>query len=185
MEKCITPEFRVSFPNVFEPKAFEGNDPKYGIVMLFDKSQDLSKLKELMKKAVEEKWPDVAKRPKGLRNPIRDGDVDKAGVDGYQNKVFITASSKMKPALVDQNMQPIISAEDFYAGCYARASLTCYAYDKMGNKGVAFGLQNIQKMRDGEPFSGRSKPEDDFTALDGFVDAGSPKVQAVQDDMFA
>jgi len=165
MEKVITPEFRVSFPNVFQPKSFEGQDPKYSLVMLFDKKEDLAALKALAKKAVEDKWPDITKRPKNLRNPFRDGDTERPDVDGYAGKLFISASSKMKPRVVDQSVQDIISDTDFYAGCYARASLTVFAYDTAGNRGVAFGLQNVQKLRDGEPFSGRAKPEDEFEAV--------------------
>lgn len=166
MDKIITPKFRVSFPQVFEPKGFEGQEPKYSVVMLFDKATDISALKKLAQKAVEERWPDPAKRPKGLKNPFRDGDIEKAGMDGYANTIFITATSKMKPGLVDKNAQPIIDQDEFYAGCYARAQLTAYAYDKAGNKGVAFGLQHIQKLEEGEPFSGRAKAEDVFGAVE-------------------
>jgi hypothetical protein len=75
----------------------------------------------------------------------------------------------MQPGLVDQNLQRIISTDDFYSGCYARATITAYGYDKAGNKGVAFGLQNVQKLADGERFSGRTAAEDDFEAVDDFV----------------
>ena len=166
MQKVMTPEFRVSFPNVFKPRGFEGQEPKYSVVMLFDKSTDISALKQLAQRAVEEKWPDPAKRPKGLRNPFKDGDTEKPDVDGYEGAIFVNASSKMKPGVVDQNVQPIIDENEFYAGCYARATVTAYAYNKIGNKGVAFGLQNIQKLRDGEPFTGRSRAEDDFAPVE-------------------
>lgn len=170
MQKVITPEFRVSFPAVFQPKAFEGQEPKYSIVMLFDKKTDLSKLKEMAKKAIEEKWPNVNERPKNLKNPFRDGDIEKPDMQGYKGAVFISATSKMKPGVVDASLQPIIAEDDFYAGCYARASVTCFAYDKMGNKGVSFGLQNLQKTKDGESFSGRTKAEDDFESVSESVE---------------
>ncbi len=32
-----------------------------------------------------------------------------------------------------------------------------------GNKGIACGLNNLQKIRDGEPLGGKSHPEDDFS----------------------
>jgi len=184
MEKCMSPEFRVSFPQVFEAKSFQGAPPKFSLVMLFDKGIDLSKLKELAKNAINEKWPDANKRPKGLKNPFRDGDAEKPGVEGYENAIFITASSKMKPGVVDSNLVPIISADDFYAGCFARATLTAYAYDTAGNKGVAFGLQNIQKLKDGDSFSGRSKAEDDFDIVDGGGNAKITVTASAQDDMF-
>jgi hypothetical protein len=162
MKTVLTPEFRVSFPSVFEPSAFEDQTSKYKITMLFDKKADLSKIKELMNNAINDKWQN---RPGGLRNPLRDGS-EKPELDGYKDTIFCNATSKIKPGLVDVNVQAIINQEDFYAGCYARASITAYAYDKAGNKGVAFGLQNIQKIREGEPFSGRVKAEDDFKPIE-------------------
>lgn len=161
--KVVTPEFRVSFAHVFQPQsAFDNQEPKYSIVMLFPKKgTDLTQLKQLLQDAAREKWGE--KIPKPLRNPIRDG--DEKDMDGYKDHWFVSATSKTKPGLVDQGLQPILSAEDFYSGCYARATVTAFAYDKAGNRGIAFGLQNIQKLRDGEPFSGRTKPENDFDAV--------------------
>ena len=174
--KCLTPEFRVSFPAVFQPKTFEGQEPKYRIVMLFDKKTDITPLKKLAADAVNKKWPDKSKRPKFKHNPFRDGDEEKAGIEGYAGKIFIGASSKLQPGVVDQRKNQIMTEDEFYAGCYARATLTAYAFDTAGNTGVAFGLQNVQKLRDGEPFSGRTKAEDDFDMVettDDFLDEPS------------
>jgi len=162
INEVVTPEFRVSFPKVFKPESFQGGDPTYSVVMMFDKKQDIKALKQLAKQAVETKWPDPNKRPKNLRNPFRDGDVEKPDLETFAGKVFITASSKNKPNVVDQNVQPILVEDEFYGGCYARASVNAFAYDTAGNRGVSFGLNNIQKLREGEPFTGRSKPEDVF-----------------------
>ena len=53
--------------------------------------------------------------------------------------------------------------EEIYSGCYVRASINAYAFNIQGNSGVSFGLNNIQKVRDGEPLGGGgSKAEDDF-----------------------
>jgi len=188
MERVTTPKFRVSFPNVFKPMSFEDQEPKYRLVMLFDKQADLTELKKLAAKAIENKWPSKDKRPIKLRSPFRDGDTEKPDIDGYPGHIFISASSKLKPGIVDRNLNPILSEDDFYAGCYARATLTAYAYDAKGNRGVAFGLQNIQKLEDGEPFSGRSKAEEDFEAIDSFGPQGSnAKAEVSQgnfDEMF-
>ncbi len=165
--KVMTPAFRVSYPSIFKPTAFEGQEAKFSLVMLFPKETDLSALKAAAKLAVEEKWPDVNKRPKDLRSPFRDGDVDKSDVAGYEGMIFATAKSKTKPGLVDQNVQPIIEEGVFYAGCWARATVVAYAYDKAGNRGVAFSLQNVQKLRDDEAFSGRMNPEDEFAPVEG------------------
>lgn len=165
----MTPKFRVSYPNVFKAKAdFDGQEARFSIVMLFDKATDISTMKQLAQAVAAEKWGvDQKKWPKNLRSPFRDGDEAKPGVDGYVNAIFVRASSKGRPGLVDANKVQIINQEEFYAGCYARATVNAYAYDRAGNCGVAFGLQNIQKLEEGEPFSGRTKAEDDFDAISG------------------
>ena len=160
----MTPEFRVSFPHVFTANQYENNDPKFSVVMLFDKGTSLKKLKKLVEEAAAEKWPKG--KPKNFRSPFRDGDDKDPMMDGYEGCIYVTASSKQRPGVVDQDVQKIIDEDEFYAGCYARATVTAYAYDVSGNKGVAFGLQNVQKLRDGERFSGRSAAEDDFEAVE-------------------
>ena len=184
MAKVMTPEFRVSFPAVFQPTSFEGQQPKYKINMMFPKGTNLDDMEKLAIAAVDKEWPDKAKRPTDMKTPFRDGDKEKPDWPEYADAIFVAATSKMKPGLVDANVQPIIKESEFYAGCYARATVTAYAYDKAGNRGVAFGLQNIQKIKDGEPFSGREKPEDEFDALESVEDAGSAGSVKVETDMF-
>lgn len=173
--QLTTPEFRVSFPNVFSARRMDETDQnskaKFSITMLFPKATNIDVLKIAVRNAVLAKWPDEAKRPKNLRLPFRDGaekDYEGYGVD----VIFCSATSTMKPGLVgpyggpDGKVQAIIEPSEFYAGCYARATINAYAYEVKGNKGVAFGLRNIQKLRDGEPFSGRNKAENDFDAIE-------------------
>ena len=146
----MTPVFRVSFPAVFQPKApmngQTGDAAKYSITMLFDAKADLVPMKNAVRAAVTAKWgPDQAKWPKGLRMPFRKG--EEKDYEGYgPGIVFVSATSKQKPGLVDQDVQPIIDPSEFYGGCYAKATINAFAYDKAGNRGVAFGLQNIQNL---------------------------------------
>lgn len=164
-KKCITPKFRVSFPSVFTPKSFEGNEAKYSVVMLFEKGVDLKDLKRAVHNVAVAKWGPKEKWPKNLRMPFRDGD-ERSDLEGYANHIFVTASSKNKPGLINQRKNPILTEEEFYAGCYARASIVAFAYDMKGNKGVSFGLQNIQKLSDGESFTGRRAAQDEFDAVE-------------------
>lgn len=168
-ENVLTPKFRVSFPNVFRPgKVMQpGAEPKYSITMLFEKGADLSKLQAAAKAVCEEKWgADKTKWPKNLRNPFRDqGEKEWPGYEA--GAIFISASSKQKPGLVDEKVQDIIEEHQFYPGCYARATVRAFAYDQAGNRGVSFGLQNIQKLADGEPLGGRTNPSQDFEAVSG------------------
>lgn len=183
------PEFRVSFPHVFEKHSgFEGQEPKFSVVMLFSKKADLSALKRAVQNAAIEKWGPKEKWPKNLRMPFRDGN-EKSDLQGYKDTIFISASSKQRPGVVDQRREPITEeSEGFYAGCYARASLIAFAYDTAGNKGVSFSLQNLQKLRDGEKFSGRRSAEEDFDSVeDGSDDAsnyGSESDDESGDDNF-
>lgn len=164
--KCMTPKFRVSFPHMFEPTSMEEHQPKkYSLVMLFEKKVDLSAMEKLATDTMVAKFGPKNKWPKNYKWPFRDGS-EKENLDGYQNTIFINASSLQQPGLIDQSKQDIIDEKEFYAGCYARATVTCYAFDKGGNKGVAFGLQNVQKLGDGEAFTSRVAACDDFDEVD-------------------
>ena len=176
-EKAImTPEFRVSYPALFKPRANKNDDgtlgtPKYEITMLFPKGADLSKLKRAAEEAVKEKWKD--KPPKNLRSPFRD-QGEKEG-DGYvEGAIFVCARSLLKPGLVNRQCDDIIDQTEIYPGCYARATVRAYAYDKNGNKGVSFDLCNVQKTRDGEPLAfRRNSAQDDFADDDLPPDEGA------------
>jgi hypothetical protein len=183
LRKVTTPKFRASFVWAFKPQPpMEGSqgEPKYGVTMLFDatarKTPNYQAMKDLAVHAAKEKFGDKLKPDgkgwfHGLRNPFRDG-AEKPELDGYEGMTFASATSKMQPGIVDQNLQRIISEEDYYSGCFSRATVTAYGYDKAGNKGVAFGLQNLQKVGDGDRFSGRTAAEDDFDSVDDFVEGG-------------
>ena len=174
--KCWTPIFRVSFPSVHQAKSINNSDPKYSLQMIWPKifvgddeeAVENRKLMGLLKQAVLdcaiEKWgPDKAKWPK-IRTPFRDG--AEKDLEGYgKDVIFAGATSKNRPGVVDQDVNPIVEPGAFYGGCYAQATINPYAYDKAGNVGIAFGLQNVQMVRDGAKFSGKSDPKDDFASL--------------------
>lgn len=183
LKKCITPEFRVSFPAVIKAKAFEDQEAKFSVTMLFPKKVSLKLLKDAHDNARNEKWgTDPKKWPKGLRSPFRDGD-EKEDTTGYAGHIFVKASSKNQPGLVNQSLQPILNERDFYAGCYARAEIIAFAYDTKGNKGVSFALMNIQKLRDGEAFSGHKAAEDVFDKVeDDSEDADDGEGSGAPDD---
>lgn len=166
-KKITTPPFRVSFPEVFEARSFQGSDPKFSIQMLFPKeTTDMSVMKSEVKRLAQEKFG--KKRPKGFTDPIKDGDelTDSEDEEIESTKGFwvVRAASKRKPGIIDKDKNLITAeeADEFYPGCWARATLNAFAYDTKGNKGVSFGLNNIQKLKDDEPFGNRTAPEDDF-----------------------
>lgn len=193
MANINTPTFRVSYPNVFKAKRndLNGKD-EFSVVALFKKGEDLSALKAAAQKAIVDKWgPDKEKWPKNLRSPFRDQSERAKEVDGKrilpagheEGAIFLNLKSSQRPGVVDQNVQDIIDESQFYAGCYARASVNAYAYDQKGNRGVSFGLGNIQKVRDGEPLGNRAKPEQDFAPIQ--VEEGASQSTGSATDIFS
>ncbi len=185
----VTGEFRVSFPAVFEPKAFQDQEPKYSVVMLFDKKKsDMSNLKNALVKACIDRWGPKEKWPKSVMQkwPLKDGD-EKEDLQGYAGHFHATASAKQRPGVIDRDKSPITKEdESFYAGCYARAEVRAFTYPKEGVKGIAPGvsiaLQNIQKLRDGEAFSGRRKAEDVFDAVEDSSESPDAYGTSSEDD---
>jgi hypothetical protein len=172
---AMTPKFRAFYANVWEPRAMqEGKEPFYSVMMVFDKeaqeTQEFKNLKKMAMQAAKEKFGE--KLPSNLRTPFRKGS-EKLDTNGMEaDFVFVNAKSKYQPGVVNQAAQDIIEKDEFYSGCYARATVTAYAYDVQGNKGVAFGLQNLQKLGDGEVLGGRKAAKDEFEVIEGF-DASS------------
>lgn len=101
-----------------------------------------------------------------LKTPLRDGDLERPDDPAYANAYFINANSATAPGIVDADRQPILERSEVYSGVYGRASINLYAFNSNGNKGIACGLNNLQKIRDGEPLGGKSRAEDDFASED-------------------
>jgi hypothetical protein len=170
-DNIMTPEFRVSYPHVFEAQSKDDGSKVYTMACLFPKGANLDALKKDAMRALTEKFgADQTKWPKNLKSPFRD-QGEKEG-DGYEaGAIFINVTSRQKPGLVDRSNQPIIDPSEFYEGCYARATVRAFYYDKKGNKGVSFGLRNIQKIRDGERLGNRRSATEEFAPIEG-ADAG-------------
>ena len=166
--KVITGKVRFSYANVFEPTAMQdGQTPKYNVSIIISKSD--TKTVEAIKKAIEaakeagkSKIADKnGKIPVNLKTPLRDGDEERPDDPAYENSYFINANSERKPGIVDRDLNPIMSRDDFYSGCYGRASINFYAFS-VNLKGIACGLNNLQKLEDGERLAGGSSAEEDF-----------------------
>jgi ssDNA-binding protein len=180
-KKCtVTHEFRLSYPSLLEPKAFEDQEAKYSCVALFPKETNLGvpaegqaySLRRIVKNAKIEMWgKDESEWPENIRSPFRDGDKKKGDngepPDGYADSIYCTFSNKKPPGLVDQRRRKIEDESMLYAGCWCRAEVIAFAYDQKGNKGVSLSLQNIQKVRDDDSFSGKRDASDVFTDVEG------------------
>lgn len=172
--KVVTGEVLLSFPALFEPKAMgNSSDKKYSAALLIPKSD--TKTIKLINEAVQEAKEKGkiekfgGKLPANLKLPLRDGDEEKPDDPIYAGHYFLNASSKTPPSVVNDQRLPIMEASEVYPGCYVRASVNFYAFNTNGNKGIAAGLNNIQKLRDGEQIGGKSRVEDDFEIIE---DAG-------------
>lgn len=161
---------RWSYANVWEPKAMEGGKPKFSVSLIIPKSDTVTVGK--IRAAIEEAYRDGQSKLKGnaksvpalstLRTPLRDGDLERPDDPAYANAYFVNANSTTAPGVVDANRNEILDKSEVYSGCYGRASISFYAFNANGNKGIACGLNNLQKIKDGEPLGGRASAESDF-----------------------
>ena len=162
--KVIIP-CRFSYLHCWEPDSVNGGDPKYSVSAIIPKSD--TKTINAIKAAVEQakkdsisKWG--GKIPANLKLPLRDGDIDRPDDEAYANSYFFNANSRQAPQVVDSHVQPILDQSEVYSGCYGKISVTFYGYNSNGNRGIAAGLGNIQKLRDGESLGGRTTAAEDF-----------------------
>lgn len=174
--KVTTGKVRFCYANVFEPSAMnEGETPKYSVCILIPKSDEvtLNKIKKAIEVAKEQGRGKVAdkngKVPANIKTPLRDGDIEREDDPNFEGCYFLNASSTRKPGIVNRSLEPIMSKDEFYSGCYGRAALNFYAYN-VNSKGIAAGLNNLQKLEDGEPLAGGSSAEEDFGGENAFDD---------------
>ena len=174
--KVITGKNTVfSYLTVNEPKTpLGGGVPKYSVSLIIPKSDvaTVEKIRAAIKAAYDEGQNKLKGNSKAvpaledLRTPLRDGDKDRKDDEAYKDSWFINANSNTKPGIVDADCNPILETSELYSGIVGRASVTFYAYNSNGNKGIACGLNNLQKLADGTPLGGRSRAEDDFAEED-------------------
>ena len=174
--KVITGKNTVmSYLNVNEPKIpLGGGTPKYSVSLIFPKSDTVTeqKIRAAMQAAYDEGQSKLKGNSKvvpplnAIKTPLRDGDKERPGDDAYKNSWFVNANSTTKPGVVDADRNPILDTSELYSGIIGRASINFYAFNSNGNRGIACGLNNIQKLADGTPLGGHSRAEDDFADLD-------------------
>lgn len=165
--KVITNKLRFSYLHVFEAHAMkEGQEKKFSACLLIPKSdkKGVAKIQAGIDAALEAaKAKFGGKIPKNFKMPLRDGDEEKEGDENFAGHYFINANSNNKPGIIDEDKNEIMDRAEFYSGCYGRASINFYVFDVSTNKGIACGLNNLQKLEDGENLSGSgASAEEDF-----------------------
>jgi hypothetical protein len=166
--KVITGIVRLSYANVWEPKSINGGTEKYSVSLIIPKSdtKTLNAINEAVDAAIEEgkgKFGGKIPNKAALKLPLRDGDIDRPDDEAYADSYFINANSITPPQVVDKNVNPVLDRSEVYSGVYGRVSVSFYAFNSNGNKGIACGLGNVQKVRDGEPLGGRTNAAEEFT----------------------
>ena len=161
---------RISFANIWEPKSINGGEEKYSVSCIIPKSDKatLAKIHKAVEAAKEagkeKKWG--GKTPANLKLPLRDGDIDRPDDEAYAGAMFLNATSKEAPQIVDRKVQPILDPMDCGSGDYCNVSVNFYAFNANGNRGISAGLNNVQLVRNGERLAGKASAASDFEELD-------------------
>ena len=148
--------------------------PKFSVSLFVPKSDTATVAK--IQAAIEAAYKEGESKLKGngrtvpalsvIKTPLRDGDIERPDDPAYANAYFINANSATAPGIVDAACNPIMNRSEVYSGVYGRASISFYAFNANGNKGIACGLNNLQKISDGEPLGAESdfatEAEEDF-----------------------
>lgn len=167
--KVVTGKVRFSYVNIFKSRAFQADqDAKFSICLLIPKEDKatLKKIKAAIDEAIQEgissKWN--GKKPANVKLPLRDGDEERADeAPEYAGMMFLNANSTQKPGIVDKDLNEILDPDEVYSGCWGRASINFYPFSVNGNKGIGVGLNNVQKLKDGEHLgAARASAESDF-----------------------
>lgn len=164
-----TGKCRFSYANLTKAVAIQGRgEPKFSVCLLIPKSDKASikKIQDAIDAAVEQglanikDWP--GRTSQKFWNPLQDGDRDKPGKPEYKGMMFVNAKSGTRPNIVDKEKQEILDTTEIYSGMWGRASISFFPYSQSGGIGVGAGLNNVQKLADDKPFTGRSSPDEDF-----------------------
>lgn len=170
--RVTTGEVRLSYANLFQARSQDDGDAKYSCVIIIPKEDKatlraLKKAREAAAEAGKSKHFG-GKIPNNLATTLHDGDeeADLERNPEYEGCMYMNVASKVQPGIIDRDKQPIMDQAEIYSGCYVRVALGAFAYNYKGKKGVSFGLNHVQKLRDGEPLGGITRAEDEFDDLD-------------------
>ena len=168
-------EVRLSYCHLFTPEAVAaGAEKKYSVSVIIPKTNTklIAKVKQAINAALQMGVASATfngKMPAAWRNPLRDGDIDKADDEAYAGAYFINATSKTKPGVVkrvkingENKLVEVTNEEDIYSGCYGIVSINFFPYNNAGNKGIGAGLNNVLKTNEGDYLGGRSSAQTDF-----------------------
>lgn len=170
LTKVITGVVRLSYCHVWEPASMpDGGPKKYSSALLIPKTdkETIKKINAAIAAAIESglaKWG--GKKPPVLKLPLRDGDAERPEDENYKGMYFLNATSNQPPGVLDKDKNEMIDKTKLYSGCYAKVDINFYAFNTNGNKGIACGLNNILKVKDGPALSGKEAASVVFADVD-------------------
>nr|DAD98243.1 MAG TPA: DNA helix destabilizing protein [Myoviridae sp. ctiu99] len=166
--RITTGKVRLSYANIWAPKSFDGQPEKYSCSLIIPKSdtKTVGRIREAIKTLLADKdvQTKLGGKTKGLKMPLRDGDTDREDDPNYADCYFINASAtpEHRPLILDRDKNEVLDQSEVYSGCYCQASISLYAFNSNGNKGIGCGLRGIRKLADGEPLGGSVVTADEF-----------------------
>lgn len=151
---------RLSYVNVYEPRAMQGSDEKkYSLVALIDKGDTptIEALKQAAANALRNKGLTGVSVQRVMDNLLRDGDEKDA--ESYKGKFYMNVKSDRKPNLYKKVNDELVdlandTTEEIYSGCYAMVSINLAGFNVSGNKGVGAYIRAVCKTEEGERLSG-------------------------------
>lgn len=172
--KVVTGEVRLSYAYLFAPRQNDQGKDTWSTLLLIPKSdtRTIRALKAAAEEALKEGLANGKLKPNtSLKNAwgtLKDGD-ERDDLDErpeYAGNYYMNVTAYRQPGIVDRSLNPIMDSAEVYSGCFARVSINSYAYNSNGKRGVTFGLNHVQKVRDGDFLGGVTRAEDDFDALE-------------------
>ena len=168
--RVTTGKVRFCYANVWQPKKNDSGKEVYSVTLVIPKSdkETLDKIESAtvstFESSVDVLQGSAKKAPTigDVKLPLRDGDEEREGDPIFAGSYFINATSIYAPGIFDENRSVISDPNKVYSGCYGRASISFYAYNKKGGRGIACGLRGLQKLEDGEQLGGFASVADDF-----------------------
>jgi hypothetical protein len=188
MSKVITGTCRACYASLMSAATNKLNGKsEYSVVLLVPKNDEttIANIKAAAKAAIAAKWGESP--PRGLKNPLKDGDTatksDGSPMgDEFKGHYFLTTkcdSTRHKPSVIDTHGNELFDPDAVVSGDYIKVSMNAFAYDATANRGVSFGLNNVQLVRKGEPLgANRQSAQDEF----GVSKAPAKKELATADD---
>lgn len=186
----IIPKARMGFPALLEAREGQnGGKPKFSSVFLVPSTSDISILKKAVKDLFLAKYEDEKSIPDKAFNPLKQRGRDKVNAEtgrrffpeDLDDWFAFSASSVQAPGVVGPDGKNVTEGNQVYSGRWCRASIRPFWFEARDpknnkiilNRGVSFGLQNVQLLDNDEQWGGmRAKAEDEFEPVGAAADGG-------------